>query len=597
MNRLIISLVLIFASISSGQYVPKSWHLSEPARNIPYIDSCAQFWYPAWDNSRGGFYSDVNRQGNPFGNTKAMLSQTRNAYGYVRAYMLTGKDEYLNKADEILQWMYDHAWDDTYGGWYGDLDIYGNPKNPTANKSAFDQHYALLGITAFYEATRDTSHWNMLKKGFDILEQKYWDSSTQFYGYYDYANYNLTGRYDKSFNATVDAITTHLLGLYLMTGDSLYYQRLLDMAENMSVRLLTSMNAGVIGFAEKYDSYWRIKTSETTTIMGHVLKTAWCLGRIYNYIPDPRYLEAAETLFNDVLSKGYDHQFGGPYKDYNRTNGVMMMYGQDTAKAWWQMEQAVTGGLELYYLTGDEKYLKAADESLDFFMQYFVDPVYGEIYMDRLKWGTPPPGWGDNKGSPYKAAYHSIETGYYAYLYGNLMLHKQPVSLYYRILPSSENRAIRMNPIAFQDDGLIIDEIFLDGVAYYDFNQKERILNLSAGVGGEFLVKYKPVEPSGVEGTNILVKDFNLFQNYPNPFNPETTIGYELVDDNFVKLSVFDMLGRNVAELVSAAQEAGRYKVRFNASGLAGGVYFYKISIGSQEGSVNSEVKKMILLK
>jgi mannose/cellobiose epimerase-like protein (N-acyl-D-glucosamine 2-epimerase family) len=78
-------------------------------------------------------------------NNKAMLSQTRNAYGYVRAYMLTGNDLYLQMAREGLNFLYNHAWDPNYGGWYNRMDRQGNPGGATNNKSAFDQHYALLG--------------------------------------------------------------------------------------------------------------------------------------------------------------------------------------------------------------------------------------------------------------------------------------------------------------------------------------------------------------------------------------------------------------------------------------------------------------------
>jgi len=66
----------------------------------------------------------------------------------------------------------------------------------------------------------------------------------------------------------------------------------------------------------------------------------------------------------------------------------MLMWGKtDTAKAWWQMEQAVTSGLFLYEITGKNMYLQMADETLLFFMKYFVDHTYGEVYENRTKYG------------------------------------------------------------------------------------------------------------------------------------------------------------------------------------------------------------------
>ncbi len=73
---------------------------------------------------------------------------------------------------------------------------------------------------------------------------------------------------------------------------------------------------------------------------------------------------------------------------------------------------------------------------------------------------------------------------------------------------------------------------------------------------------------------------FALDQNYPNPFNPTTTIKYELPKTSMVKLSVFDLLGREVATLVNERKDAGAYQVRFDGSALPSGIYFYRIVAG-----------------
>ncbi len=85
---------------------------------------------------------------------------------------------------------------------------------------------------------------------------------------------------------------------------------------------------------------------------------------------------------------------------------------------------------------------------------------------------------------------------------------------------------------------------------------------------------------------------FSLFQNYPNPFNPVSTIFYELSEYSEIKLSIFDANGQFVKELLNDLKSPGRYKVEFNASGLASGVYFYRLTVNG-----NSDSKKMMLLK
>jgi hypothetical protein len=83
-----------------------------------------------------------------------------------------------------------------------------------------------------------------------------------------------------------------------------------------------------------------------------------------------------------------------------------------------------------------------------------------------------------------------------------------------------------------------------------------------------------------------------LYQNYPNPFNPSTTIRYSIPRRASVRLSVFNMLGQQVAMLVEGEHEAGSYDVRFDAAGLASGVYFCRLVA---DGVV--AVKKLVIAR
>jgi hypothetical protein len=89
-----------------------------------------------------------------------------------------------------------------------------------------------------------------------------------------------------------------------------------------------------------------------------------------------------------------------------------------------------------------------------------------------------------------------------------------------------------------------------------------------------------------------LPDEYLLFQNYPNPFNPTTIIQYALPKFSFIKLEIFDMLGRKIETLVNEKQTAGVYETKFNASQYQNGVYFYRLTA---EGF--RETKKMILIK
>jgi len=90
----------------------------------------------------------------------------------------------------------------------------------------------------------------------------------------------------------------------------------------------------------------------------------------------------------------------------------------------------------------------------------------------------------------------------------------------------------------------------------------------------------------------ILTKGFALQQNYPNPFNPSTTIEFELTKDNQVTLTIYNVLGEKLFDLVNERMSAGVHRVQFNASSLPSGIYFYELRVGNQ-----SQVRKMNLMK
>jgi hypothetical protein len=85
---------------------------------------------------------------------------------------------------------------------------------------------------------------------------------------------------------------------------------------------------------------------------------------------------------------------------------------------------------------------------------------------------------------------------------------------------------------------------------------------------------------------------FALMQNYPNPFNPSTTIVYDLPTRGMVRLEVCDPLGRTVAVPVNEIRSPGRHSVVFDATGLASGVYLYRLRTGE-----HMTVRSMVLVR
>jgi len=95
-----------------------------------------------------------------------------------------------------------------------------------------------------------------------------------------------------------------------------------------------------------------------------------------------------------------------------------------------------------------------------------------------------------------------------------------------------------------------------------------------------------------VEVSLFTVKNFDLSQNYPNPFNPSTTISFQLPEESFITLKVFDAIGTEVETIAEGRYPSGVHEVVFNADKLSSGLYLYRITSGNIEMT-----KKMIVVK
>lgn len=114
------------------------------------------------------------------------------------------------------------------------------------------------------------------------------------------------------------------------------------------------------------------------------------------------------------------------------------------------------------------------------------------------------------------------------------------------------------------------------------------------------IIRYLAGLPVGINLRNEIAGDYFLYQNYPNPFNPLTNIRFNIPllqgesegQGEFVKLAVFDVLGREITTLVNEHLNAGSYEVKWSAENYSSGVYYYRIDAGGF-----SDIKKMILIK
>ncbi len=486
----------LFLPVVAGVGLAEANWVRDPESVLPYLVESANFWFDAYDDRDGGFFSEIGLTGQPTQtNQKALLAQTRNAYGFVRAFMVTGDEIYLEQAENALEFLYEHGWDEVNEGWYGLVNRSGNLISHWSNndKWSFWQHYMLLGTGAYVDATRDPYHLEWLEKGQAINDEKLWDARPGFEGYYQRANLNWSNPRGKGFTPTVDAVTTHGVQHYLITRDPMRLERLRQVSDNIVDHLVGSMDLPqvTVGFLSEFDTDWKPLLNSEITSVGHAIKTAWCLARAYLIFGEDAYRDGAVRILEDIYRKNpqssrdlWDHEYGAPRGEFNVLTGQVTNFRGD----WWTVEQGVTGGLMNYYITRDPRWLEMAEDAMRFFMESYYDHENGEVYAVVNANGTI---HDPKKGDMFKAGYHSIEQFYLSWLYSSLFVVNQPVSLYYRFEPTEEARSFSLTPIAHADDMLLMTAVELDGAPFANFDPVERRIELAAGEGGIFRVTFE----------------------------------------------------------------------------------------------------------
>jgi hypothetical protein len=120
--------------------------------------------------------------------------------------------------------------------------------------------------------------------------------------------------------------------------------------------------------------------------------------------------------------------------------------------------------------------------------------------------------------------------------------------------------------------------------------------NISAG---NYSYRLKQIDNNGAFTFSNMINvkidvplNYELSQNYPNPFNPTTTIKFTIQNEGYVRLNIFNILGEKVKTLLNEIKTAGTYTINFDANGMSGGIYFYKLDVNNF-----SRVMKMSLVK
>ncbi|MGE5805628.1 MAG: glycoside hydrolase family 3 N-terminal domain-containing protein [Ignavibacteria bacterium] len=264
-----------------------------------------------------------------------------------------------------------------------------------------------------------------------------------------------------------------------------------------------------------------------------------------------------------------------------KTNTYTISYTPGNIRSHDQGELPAFENLPVYNLFADYNYIHALPNKIEAEENFRVHGVTAASCSDE----------GNGK------MLTNISDGDWAEYYVNVS-HSGTYSLEYRVSSAADTGRIEL--IAKNISVSVLDlpitgsrDSWQNAAAEVQLTEGLQLIRINILQGGFNLNWINLSLVTGVkDNEETIIKEFRLLQNYPNPFNPATAIIFNIPLRSFVRLKIFDLLGKEIETIVSEELEAGEYKLQWSAEGLASGIYFYQL-----QAVPFVETKKLILLK
>ncbi|HWG85972.1 MAG TPA: AGE family epimerase/isomerase, partial [Deinococcales bacterium] len=281
----------------------------------------------------------------------------------------------------------------------------------------------------------------------------------------------------KNWNSVGDHAPAYLINLVLATGNERYAKMLEQTFDTITEHFPNYDESPFV--QEKFFEDWSHDRThmwqQNRGVVGHNLKIAWNLMRMFGAAPKPEY-EALARLIAEAMPKvGYDKQHGGWYDVMERVK----QDGEDfhrfafhDRKAWWQQEQGILAYLIMRGVLGGDEYLRLARESQAFYNAWFLDHDDGAVYFNTFANGMPYLlGTERFKGSHSMSMYHSSELCYLAAIYNNLLIFKKPMDFHFKPYPGAfKDNVLRVSPDILPPGRVKISAVTIDGQPHDDFD-------------------------------------------------------------------------------------------------------------------------------
>lgn len=355
------------------------------------------FWERSVDREYGGFITDLDARGVRTGaGDKHLVMQTRMIYSFSLGHRSTGNPDYRAHAQQGVEFLRRHFYDEQHGGWYRTTARQGEPID--RDKWPYGNAFAVYALAEYYRTTGDAAALQFAQDTFELLWARAWDQARGGISWnldQDWSPKDPTKRIDSMLH-TMEAASA----LLTATGDRRYLDRLNDLCGTIIRRTFDPAHGCT---REWFTPDWDEAIDRTCGLInyGHIAEAAWFVSIVGAFTGDEAQATFGRSLLGFVLRQGWDAQHGGIYA-YGRPGAAVV----DTTKVWW-MQAELLGALSFAYrTTGDALYLDWLRCHARFAMERQRDPAVGEWHASVYADGTVLDG---RKGSPSKAAYHVVQ--------------------------------------------------------------------------------------------------------------------------------------------------------------------------------------------
>ena len=430
---------------------------------------------------------------------------SRMIYGLASTYLLTGEDIFLDAAEAGTKYLQDYfrLVDKEKGVvcWYHALDVRNGEKEIIFTSEfgddygaipMYEQIYAIAGHTQTYRINGDPSLMNDIELTMQLFEKCFKDQEKG--GYYSHIDPETFSAHTeslgknlakKNWNSVGDHAPAYLINLWLATGKDEHKNFLKYTADCITDHFPDYENSPFVNerFFDDWSHDQKWDWQQNRAVVGHNLKIAWNLMRIFSIVPEKKYVELAEKIAELMPKYGMDIQRGGWYDVVERViekDQAVPRFVWHDRKAWWQQEQGILAYQILDGILKKADYKKYARESAAYYNAYFLDHQDGAVYFNVLANGLPYVlGTERQKGSHSMSCYHSIELCYLAQTYLNLLCTKKPLDLYFKPVPNGfTDNILYVSPDILPKGSIRIKSVTVDGKPYTDFDSTNLTVKL-----------------------------------------------------------------------------------------------------------------------